>query len=88
MRTPKDITVAMPVSSRLGLVCVLCKNYSKSVSAMENQQKSNTRGSFQDPKGSFQDHRSNLDGKSLGKKHRGVIGTMYCNYHCPVLTTF
>ena len=27
-RTPKDIIVGIPVSGRLGLVCVLCNNYS------------------------------------------------------------
>ena len=65
---PKDIILGMPVSSRLGLVCVLCKNYSKSVSAIENKPKSSSSGSFQDPKSSFHGHRLNIDGKSPGKK--------------------
>ena len=66
----KDIIIGMPASSKLGLVCVLCKNYSKSVSAIENKPKSSSSGSFQDPKSSFQDHSLNIDGKSPGKKCR------------------
>ena len=35
----KEIIVGHPASTRLGLICVLCKNVSKSVSAIENQDK-------------------------------------------------
>ena len=45
-RTLKDIIVGMPVSNRLGLVWVLFNNYSKSILAMKNKQKTNSSGSF------------------------------------------
>ena len=38
-KTPKEITVGHPVSVRLGLIRVLFKNVSKSISAIENRRK-------------------------------------------------
>ena len=55
-KTPKEIIVGHPASVRLGLIHVLCKNVSKSISALEN--KANTSSS-----NSFQDHWLNIDGK-------------------------
>ena len=66
-RMHKDIIVGMPGSSRLGLVHILCKNYSKSVSAIENKPKSSSSGSRPQK---VQGHRLNIYGKSLGKKGR------------------
>ena len=44
----KEIIVGHPPSTRLGLIHVLCKNISKSVSAIENKTNTNSRESFQD----------------------------------------
>ena len=55
-KTQKEIIVGHLASVRLGLICVLCKNVSKSISAIENSE--NTSSS-----NSFQDHQLNIDGK-------------------------
>ena len=47
-KTCKEIIVGHAVSSRLGLIQVLCKNVSKSVSAIENKTNTSSRDSFQD----------------------------------------
>ena len=47
-RTCKDIIVRHAASSRLGLVQVLCKNISKSVSGIENNTNTSSKDSFQD----------------------------------------
>ena len=52
-KTHKEIIIGHPVSVRLGLIHVLCKNVSKSISAIENSE--NTSSS-----NSFQDHRLNI----------------------------
>ena len=48
-RTHKDIIVRHAANSRLGLIQVICKNVSKSVSAIENKTNTSSRDSFQDP---------------------------------------
>ena len=62
-KTPKEIIVGHPVSVRLGLICVLWKNVSKSISAIEC--KANTSSS-----NSFQDHQLNIDRKPQQRKQR------------------
>ena len=62
-KTPKEIIVRHPASVRLGLIPVLCKNVSKSISAIEN--KTNPSSSS-----SFQDHQLNIDGKPWESKQR------------------
>ena len=47
-KTHKEIIVGYAASSRLGLIQVLCKNVSKSVSAIENKTNTSSRDSFQD----------------------------------------
>ena len=51
------------MSFRLGLICVLCKNVSKSISAIENSE--NTSSS-----NSFQDHWLNIDRKQWQRRQR------------------
>ena len=46
--TPKEIVIGHAASTRLGLIYVLCKNVSKSVSAIENKTNTSSRDSFQD----------------------------------------
>ena len=48
-KTCKEIIVGHAASSRLGLIQVLCKNVSKSVSAIENKTNTNSIDSFEDP---------------------------------------
>ena len=62
-KTQKEIIVGHPVSVRLGLIHVLCKNVSKSISAIQNSE--NTSSS-----NSFQDHWLNIDGKLWQRKQR------------------
>ena len=62
-KTQKEIIIGHPVSVRLGLIRVLCKNVSKSISAIGNSE--NTSSS-----NSFQDHWLNIDGKPWKKKQR------------------
>ena len=62
-KTQKEIIVGHPASDRLGLICVLCENVSKSISAIENSE--NTSSS-----NSFQDHWLNIDGKPWQRKQR------------------
>ena len=62
-KTQKEIIIGHPVSVRLGLIHVLCKNVSKSISAIENSE--NTSSS-----NSFQDHWLNIDGKPWLRKQR------------------
>ena len=62
-RMPKDIIVGYAASIRLGLLEVLCKNISKSVSAIENKTNTNSRDSFQD-------HYSKIDSKTLWRNQR------------------
>ena len=62
-KTPKEIITGHPVSVRLGLIHVLCKNVSKSISAIENRETSSSSNSFQD-------HLLNIDGKPWQKKQR------------------
>ena len=45
-KTFKEITVRHAASSRLGLIQVLCKNVSKSISAIENKTNTSSRDSF------------------------------------------
>ena len=47
-KTKKPIIVGHPASIRLGLICILCKNISKSVLAIEKMTENSTRNSFQD----------------------------------------
>ena len=47
-KTCKEIIVGHAASSRLGLIQVLCKNVSKSVSVIENRTNMSSRDSFQD----------------------------------------
>ena len=47
-KTSKKIVIGHAASTRLGLICVLCKNVSKSVSAIENKTNTSSRDSFQD----------------------------------------
>ena len=56
IKTHKEIRVRHAASSRLGLVQVLCKNVSKSISAIENKTNISSRDSFQD-------HCLKIDGK-------------------------
>ena len=49
-KTPKEIIVGHPASVRLGLIHVLCKNVSKSISAIENRENTSSNNSFQDSK--------------------------------------
>ena len=44
----KEIIIRHAASTRLGLICVLCKHVSKSISAMENKTNTSSRDSFQD----------------------------------------
>ena len=62
-RTPKDIIVRCAASIRLGLLEVLCKNISKSVSAIENKTNTSSRDSFQD-------HYLKIDGKTSQRNQR------------------
>ena len=62
-RTHKDIIIRHAASSRLGLIQVLCKNISKSVSARENKTNTNSRDSFQD-------HCLRIDSKTLWRNQR------------------
>ena len=62
-KTQKEIIVRHPASVRLGLIHVLCKNVSKSISAIENSE--NTSSS-----NSFHDHWLNIDGKPQLRKQR------------------
>ena len=62
-KTPKEIIVGHPASTRLGLICVLCKNVSKSVLAIENKTNTSSRDSFQD-------HCLKIDGKPPQRKQR------------------
>ena len=48
-KTCKEIIVRHTSNSRLGLIQVLCKNVSKSVSARENKTNTSSKYSFQDP---------------------------------------
>ena len=59
-KTHKEIIVGHAASSRLGLIQVLCKNVSKSVSVIKNK----TNISSGD---SFQDHCLKIDGKTSQK---------------------
>ena len=61
-KTLKPIIIGHPVSIRLGLIWVLCKNTSKSVLVIEK-----TEGSS---KNSFQDHQLNIDGNTPCKWQR------------------
>ena len=63
-RTHKDIIVRHAASSRLGLIQVLCKNVSKSVSTIENKTNTSSRDSFQD-------HCLKIDGK-MSQRNQGV----------------
>ena len=56
MKTTKPIIVGHPASIRLGLICVLCKNVSKSVLAIEKMMQNSMSNSFQD-------HPLQIDGK-------------------------
>ena len=58
-KTLKPIIIGHPASIRLGLICVLCKNISKSVLAIEKTENSS--------KNSFQDHQLNIDSKTPWK---------------------
>ena len=60
---PKDIIVGYAASIRLGLLEVLCKNISKSVSAIENKTNTSSRDSFQD-------HYSKIDSKMSWRNQR------------------
>ena len=62
-KTQKEIIVGHPANVRLGLIHVLCKKVSKSISAIENSE--NTSSS-----NSFQDHQLNIDGKPWLRKQR------------------
>ena len=62
-KTWKEIIIGHPVSARLGFICVLCENVSKSISAIENSE--NTSSS-----NSFQDHWLNINGKPQQRKHK------------------
>ena len=62
-RTCKDIIVRYAAHLRLGLLKVLCKNISKSVSAIENKTNTNSRDSFQD-------HYLKIVGKMLWRNQR------------------
>ena len=73
-RTPKEIIVGHPASTRSGLICVLCKNVSKSVLAIENKIESSSRDSFQDPKNSFQDHWLKVKTKHHGRSREMNLG--------------
>ena len=61
-KTPKEIIIGHPVSIRLGLIWVLCKNISKSVLVIEKTENSS--------KNSFQDHQLNIDSKTPWKQQR------------------
>ena len=67
-RTPKPIIVGHPASIRLGLIKVLCKNVSKSVSAIEKMTKDTMRNSFQD-------HPLWIDGKTPRRRQRSKSET-------------
>ena len=62
-KTPKEIVIGHAASTRLGLICVLCKNVSKSVSAIENKTNTSSRDSFQD-------HCLKIDGKTPLRNQR------------------
>ena len=47
-KTQKEIIVGHPVSVRLGLVHVLCKDVSKSISTIQNSENTSSSNSFQD----------------------------------------
>ena len=61
-KTPKLIITGHPVSIRLGLIWVLCKNISKSVLAIKKTENSS--------KNSFQDHLLNIDSRTPWKWQR------------------
>ena len=48
MKTMKPIIVGHPASIRLGLICILCKNVSKSVLAIKKMMQNSMSNSFQD----------------------------------------
>ena len=60
---PKEIVIGHAASTRLGLIHVLCKNVSKSVSAIENKTNTSSRDSFQD-------HCLKIDGKTPLRNQR------------------
>ena len=62
-KMPKEIVIGHAASTRLGLICVLCKNVSKSVSAIENKTNTSSRDSFQD-------HCLKIDGKTPLRNQR------------------
>ena len=64
-KTCKEIIVRH-ASSRLGLIQVLCKNVSKSVSAIENKTNTSSRDSFQD-------HCLKIDGKTQLRNQESCI---------------
>ena len=69
-RTCKDIIVRHATSSRLGLIQVLCKNVSKSVSAIENKTNTSSRDSFQD-------HCLKIDGKMSQRRNQRVASKSF-----------
>ena len=59
----KEIIVGHPASMRLGLICVLCKEFSKYVLATVNKTNTSSRDSFQD-------HCLKIDGKTPLRNQR------------------
>ena len=80
IKTQKEIIVGHPVSVRLGLIHVLCRNVSKSISAIENSE--NTSSS-----NSFQDHQLNIDGKPWQRKQRSKSEPFWDHSSEPLRTT-
>ena len=64
-KTPKKIVIGHAASTKLGLICALCKNVSKSVSATENKRNTSSRDSFQD-------HCLKRDGKTPLRNQRAA----------------
>ena len=73
-KTCKENIVRHAASSRLGLIQVLCKNVSKSVSAIENKTNTSSRGSFHD-------HCLKIDGKTSQRNQR--VASMSFQDHPP-----
>ena len=78
MKMTKPIIVGHPASIRLGLICILCKNVSKSVLAIEKMTQNSTSNSFQD-------HPLWIDGKpwtrqrskSESSAHSSKVGNLH-----------
>ena len=79
-KTQKEIIIGHPASVRLGLIYVLCKNVTKSISAIENSE--NTSSS-----NSFPDHRLNIDGKPQQRKQRSKSESFQDHFSEPLRTT-